>query len=138
MVQAYLVYYNPTVSEIVGWEGWTGLSGTAQLYDTVIYYGGVNNRTPPEFAISYPEPIACSGGLMLMALWYFIWDMEPNCLFLSGVSNPSVEGTLPVLYLQGGEYLQATTYPFYEGSNVVARINGTWGSCDGATTLLPS
>jgi len=119
----YLVLTNPTVGEIVGWEAAYDVYGSADLVDSEVFHAGVNSAGGTAFEVVYPSPLPCDGPTVLASITVIAWDNSENCIMLFGVDAPSVPGDLPVLYLEGGAFLQAETCVF-EGSQASAQYNG--------------
>ena len=119
----YLVLTNPTVGEIVGWEAAYDVYGSADLVDSEVFYAGVNSAEGTAFEVVYPSPVPCDGPTVLASITVIAWDSSASCIMLYGVDAPSVPGDLPVLYLDGGVFLQAATCVF-AGSQASAQYNG--------------
>lgn len=123
-VTMYVMLAGPTFGELHGWEAAIRLNdGEAPLLvSATVGLGGQNTGTWPEFAVTFPEPVATSD-LMVLATVTMLPVNWAECLVLTGLRSPSLPDLRPLVWPAADAPIPITRSAIWP-NGVAAATNG--------------
>lgn len=124
-VTMYIILTNPSFENIYGWQAAIrGVEPEAlHILGTAITGGPVISGPALQFDVTLETPLAAAPVTVLAAISGLMWAEAPMvCMFLTGVDNPAIPETLPLVWT-GTEQPAAVQVAQYYGNGIAAAIN---------------
>ncbi len=123
-VTAYLVLRNPVDASLYGFEAAvTSTDGELLVGTSSVAAGGVNSLGGHEFSVLFETPLATTS-VTVLATMQIVPVHHDECIVLTGVSSPSLDSDLPLIWPAPSVPRPIETFSLFE-NGVNAVVSGS-------------